>query len=859
VLAGTTTSSGEAATVVLDDPADFSGTIAGFARGDTVDFRTLASATTSASISGSTLTVHNGGSTYAIALGAPISGHDALALSADGSGGTDLRLVPLLTEHLTSDSGISNTDQLTNDPSLTGTADPNSTVIFSEDSKTLGSGTTDGTGAFTFLPMGLAQGANTITATETDGTGTNTGSTALSFTLDTIPPDPPSGLALTSASDSGIVDDDITNVGLPVITGTGEAGDIVTLLDGATAIGSGTVAALGDWAITATTPLTEGANALTATQIDPAGNISAPSDPLDVTLKTVPPSAPTGLALTSASDTGIVGDDITNDITPVITGTSTGSAGDVVDIYATISGNPYNSGNPIGSGSVLSGGNWNVDITTALRDGGYSLTAKETDVAGNVSSSSSALNLTIDIALPAAPSGLALTSASDSGIVGDDITNDTLPTIIGSGGVNGDVITLFADGVQIGSDTASGVNWSITSDIGLADGGHVITATDTYPAAGNVSAPSTGLDVTIQTSEPPTPTITNLTDGVDDITSDTTPGFFGTGTNGNTISLFNGATLLGSTTVSNGTWTIRATTTPLGPGVHTLVAKETDTVGNVSGFSSSFQATIVLAAITQVTTAAVSGSAEPNLPVALFDGTTVVGGTSAGSDGSWSIPTTLAPGTHELTTNAGNVGASPPVATVIGTAGNDILHDGGGFAFMDGGAGTDSYYVDHTGDVVTGGPGSDTVFASVNYALTADAQITFLKANAGTTGVSLTGNSFTSGITGGAGNDTLDPGDGVNETLTGGLGNDVFKLSSFGFGHDIITDFTPQNGLPAANRDLIDISGLGITAATFASSVQIASAAGGGTNITFAGHTDSILLRNVSVANIDSTDFRLTS
>ncbi len=48
------------------------------------------------------------------------------------------------------------------------------------------------------------------------------------------PPAAPSGLALAAGSDSGVKGDDITNVTKPVITGTGVAGDTVTLYDGAT-------------------------------------------------------------------------------------------------------------------------------------------------------------------------------------------------------------------------------------------------------------------------------------------------------------------------------------------------------------------------------------------------------------------------------------------------------------------------------------------------------------------------------------------------------------------------------------------------------------------------------------------------
>ena len=163
---------------------------------------------------------------------------------------------------------------------------------------------------------------------------------------------------------------------------------------------------------------------------------------------------------------------------------------------------------------------------------------------------------------------------------------------------------------------------------------------------------------------------------------------------------------------------------------------------------------------------------------------------------------------------------------------------------MAGGAGNDTYFVDNAGDVVNEavGQGTDTVMASVNYALTAGSEIEFLRANAGATGLSLTGNALANRLVGGAGNDTLDGGAG-NDSLGGGAGNDIFRFLA-GFGQDTITDFTAHAGA-AGSKDLLDISGLGITAATFAASVKIAAGGGGSTMVSFGGGTNSIRLLNV--------------
>lgn len=95
-------------------------------------------------------------------------------------------------------------------------------------------------------------------------------------------PPPPSGLALSAASDSGIKGDNITDVKTPVITGFGVAGDKVTLAQGAILLGSATVAANGTWSIT-TFPLTLGPHSLTATETD-GSNVSAASAPLSLNI-----------------------------------------------------------------------------------------------------------------------------------------------------------------------------------------------------------------------------------------------------------------------------------------------------------------------------------------------------------------------------------------------------------------------------------------------------------------------------------------------------------------------------------------------------------------------------------------------
>jgi cysteinyl-tRNA synthetase len=231
----------------------------------------------------------------------------------------------------------------------------------------------------------------------------------------------------------------------------------------------------------------------------------------------------------------------------------------------------------------------------------------------------------------------------------------------------------------------------------------------------------------------------------------------------------------------------------------------------------------------------------------------------------------------------------PPAVGVIitGTSGNDTLVGGAGADTLVGGTGNDTYYVNNPADVIVEYPaqGTDTVWASVDYTLAAGVSVETMKVNS-TTGLKLTGNEFVRSmigntgnatliagssnatlnggagndslvggagndkLTGGGGNDTLNGGTG-NDTLRGGSGSDVFQFVS-GFGQDTIVDFTPG---PVGSQDLMDISGLGITAANFAANVKIAAGANGSTIITIG--TGSIHLLNVAPSSIDITDFRL--
>jgi prepilin-type N-terminal cleavage/methylation domain-containing protein len=180
------------------------------------------------------------------------------------------------------------------------------------------------------------------------------------------------------------------------------------------------------------------------------------------------------------------------------------------------------------------------------------------------------------------PSAPMLAATSDSGTKGDNITNDTTPTFIGTA-VPGDTITLFKESAQVGTGIADGGNYSITVTSALADGPHTFTATAKDPTDGSVSAPSEQTKVTIDTTKPQTPSEPVLAAG-GNFTNLNTPSFTGTASGNPSIILFEGSTPVGAGT-SNGvtyTATIGPPYPPLADGPHTIVAETVDAAGNVS-------------------------------------------------------------------------------------------------------------------------------------------------------------------------------------------------------------------------------------------------------------------------------------
>jgi len=369
-----------------------------------------------------------------------------------------------------SDSGESSSDNLTNDstPTLRVTievAKADGTAVVVGDKVDINDGTGSVGSALVQdadLAQGyidvtvnpLAAGAHSLTSAITDkGGNISLASSTLDITIDTSAAAPT--LAFT---DSG-ASDGTTNVGTVNVTGleTGASWQY-SLNDGTdwtTGVGS-TVTLTGD-----------GAKSLIVRQTDVAGNTSANSAALSMTLDTGLPTAPT-LAL--ATDFG-ASDGITNVGTVNVTGLETGASWQ----YSLNSGTDWTTG--VGTSLALSG------------DGTKSVVVRQVDLAGNTGATSAALSMTLDTGLPTAPT---LALSTDSG-VSDGITNVGTVDVIGL-----ETGATWRYSLNGGADWSNGSASSVTL---TGDGAKSIVVQQT-DVAGNTSVASGALTFTFDGTGP---------------------------------------------------------------------------------------------------------------------------------------------------------------------------------------------------------------------------------------------------------------------------------------------------------------------------------------------------------------------
>lgn len=324
----------------------------------------------------------------------------------------------------------------------------------------------------------------------------------------TVPqPDPTGTPDLQSASDTGSSStDNNTSDTTPTFTVSCAGTNTVQLyVDG---VSSGSSAACSSSTVALTTgTLSDGVKSITAKQNDGTSD-SNDSSALSVTIDTTAPATSGIPDLQAASDSGTSStDNITTDTTPTFDIACT--TGDTVELLsgATV----------LGSGTCASS---TVAITSStLTSATYLVKAQETDAAGNTSSASSTLSVTIDTSAPAASGVPDLEAGSDTGTSStDNLTNDTTPSFTISC-ETGAAVSLLSGATVLGTGTCSGSTVSITSS-SLTAAIYLVKSQQTDPA-GNISTASSTLSITINTTVPTTVSLSPLDDAIDvSITSD---------------------------------------------------------------------------------------------------------------------------------------------------------------------------------------------------------------------------------------------------------------------------------------------------------------------------------------------------
>ena len=265
-----------------------------------------------------------------------------------------------------------------------------------------------------------------------------------------------------------------------------------------------------------------------------------------------------------------------------------------------------------------------------------------------------------------------------------------------------------ADGLKVGGEylinSQPSSNQLYPTVAGLANGGFVVTWQDFSHALGDTAAYSISAQVFNLSNAPTAPAIVSITDDVGPVvgvvangssTNDTNLTVrIATGSNfpGDVIQLFDGTTAIGSPvtlTVANiAAGFVNIQTGALSDATHAITAKVTDATGAQSGAAAAINVTVDTVApavavtgvvvdtanLPVVTVNGTVGLADAGQTVSVYDGATLVGTTTAGNDGSWSLAgVTLVEGANNLsakvTDAAGNVGTSSTFAapTVVST------------------------------------------------------------------------------------------------------------------------------------------------------------------------------------------------
>ncbi|HAP4451998.1 Ig-like domain-containing protein [Enterococcus faecalis] len=388
-----------------------------------------------------------------------------------------------------------------------GTADANATVeILNAGGTVIGTGTADGTGAFTVtIPAGEAGANETLTAVAKNASGTE--STPTTFQTPADPNTPVATPIVETVTGS-------TTKGYEV-KGTAEVGTTIEVRDAAgTVLGTATTGTDGKYTVTLDPGTATANQTLSVVAKNASGTESQPATattPADVT-------APTVDNITGNSGSGYE-----------ITGTA--------DPNTTIEVRDP-SGAVIGTGTSDANGDFTVTLPTGTTNPGDTLTVIGKDNAGNESQPTEVL----------VPADATVTAPTVTGVTGNSVAGYQ---VTGTADPNATIEIRDADGNVIATGIADGTgSFAVNLPAGTANANETLTALAKDPA-GNTSTPTTFQTPADEVVAPPS---------VDKVTGNTTQGYQVTGTAelGTTIEVraIDGTVLGTATTGPTGQYTV---------------------------------------------------------------------------------------------------------------------------------------------------------------------------------------------------------------------------------------------------------------------------------------------------------------
>ncbi|EBJ6266895.1 Ig-like domain repeat protein [Salmonella enterica] len=600
---------------------------------------------------------------------------EAEAKTADGSGSAKLVItIDSVTDkptfELSPESSVSGYKGLTPTltPSIVGTAEENAKVDIYVDNKLVASVDVDkdGNWSYEFKDNELSEGENSIKVVAVDKAG-NKNETTDSIITDTIAPEKPT-IELDDSSDSGIKNDNITNSTLPTFIGVAEPGSTVSIYLGLKHLGEVIVAKDGTWSYTLTTPLKDGEYNITATATDIAGHTSATANlPFTIDTRISYFSA----EIETTDDSGIVGDNVTNNTRPTFTGKTEPNS-----IISVIN-------SETGEEAIFKAndkGEWTFNFTSDSVEGINNLTFTVEDVAGNKKDFS--FSYVIDTVAPVPPT----VSLEDFVVLPNGIilSGNDLPALVGTAEPKSTIL-LMRDGKLYDSiEVDSNGTWNYQFSNKFLQGAYDIEIIS-QDAAGNKSS-TVKYSFTIQTEVVPPKAELDASDDSgakgDWITNKHNAlTLLGTADRFATVNiLIDGKTIGVTTADADGNWNFDISRN-LSDNVYKITVESIDPLGRTS--SVDYQLTIDSFTpiptvmlhdsadsgvkgdmITKINTPLFTGMAEANAKVSIYVDGVLSGEAIAGDDGVWNFQftTALSDGSHDVTVKvediAGNTASS---------------------------------------------------------------------------------------------------------------------------------------------------------------------------------------------------------